>query len=55
MRRRAYCFHCKRIREVVDPKITVAATGATTTKGACSECRQPVFRIDRINHRRGQQ
>ena len=54
MRHRAYCFHCRELREVIDPKITILTTGATTTKGDCSECRQPVFRIDRINPRRRQ-
>ena len=54
MRHRAYCFHCKKLREVIDQKITVEATGATTIEGDCSECGQPVFRIDRINPRRRQ-
>lgn len=52
MRRRAYCFHCREQREIFDPKITIATTGATTAKGDCSECGQPVFWLDRINSQR---
>lgn len=41
----AYCVKCKQKREVSNPQRVMLKNGRKATKGKCSVCGTPVYRI----------